>query len=94
MELRNLPYAHHEQVMMYILTRVPGAGRCGVSTPPVTAAIWPKPRLLAFGPDIIDCVMLSPKWYGEWMPKLEAEFEDQKYPRRPAIRPRLMICAM
>ncbi|EFC0963300.1 hypothetical protein CVQ08_004756, partial [Escherichia coli] len=33
--------------------------------------------LLAFGPDIIDCVMLSPKWYGEWMPKLKAEFEDQ-----------------
>ncbi|MDP8657853.1 hypothetical protein QZQ41_25045, partial [Serratia marcescens] len=30
-----------------------------------------------YGPEMIDCVMLSAKWYAEWMPKLKGEFEAQ-----------------
>ncbi|EED1847863.1 hypothetical protein EHD79_RS26215 [Escherichia coli] len=75
-ELRNLPYAQQEQVMMYILTRVPAlVGAAFDATG--NGGYLAEAALLAFGPDIIDCVMLSPKWYGEWMPKLKAEFEDQ-----------------
>lgn len=75
-ELRNLPYAQQEQVMMYILTRVPAlVGAAFDATG--NGGYLAEAALLAFGPDIIDCVMLLPKWYGEWMPKLKAEFEDQ-----------------
>ncbi|EIF5109609.1 hypothetical protein [Escherichia coli] len=75
-ELRNLPYAQQEQVMMYILTRVPALTGAAFDATG-NGGYLAEAALLAFGPDIIDCVMLSPKWYGEWMPKLKAEFEDQ-----------------
>lgn len=92
MELRNLPYAQQEQVMMYILTRVPAlVGAAFDATG--NGGYLAEAALLAFGPDIIDCVMLSPKWYGEWMPKLRPSLRI-RISSSPAIRPRLMICAM
>lgn len=40
---------------------------------------------------MIDCVMLSAKWYAEWMPKLKGEFEAQNL-TSPAIKAPLTIC--
>ncbi|EEQ3196674.1 hypothetical protein GRP00_005386, partial [Escherichia coli] len=54
-ELRNLPYAQQEQVMMYILTRVPAlVGAAFDATG--NGGYLAEAALLAFGPDIIDCV--------------------------------------
>ncbi len=53
MELRNLPYAQQEQVMMYILTRVPAlVGAAFDATG--NGGYLAEAALLAFGPDIID----------------------------------------
>ncbi|WP_048797103.1 MULTISPECIES: terminase large subunit domain-containing protein [Serratia] len=74
-ELRNLTYDQQKQVMLYILQRLPrfiGAAFDATGNGGYLA----EAALLAFGPEMVDCVMLSPKWYAEWMPKLKAEFED------------------
>ncbi|EKE0950780.1 hypothetical protein PSQ70_002764 [Salmonella enterica] len=75
-ELRNMPYEQQKQIMLYILTRVTrliGAAFDATGN----GGFLAEAALERFGPELVDCVMLSAKWYGEWMPKLKAEFEDQ-----------------
>ncbi|ELE1675553.1 terminase family protein [Salmonella enterica] len=75
-ELRNMPYEQQKQIMLYILTRVTrliGAAFDATGNGGYLA----EAALERFGPELVDSVMLSAKWYGEWMPKLKAEFEDQ-----------------
>ncbi|EGC5220332.1 TPA: hypothetical protein ACW45H_000354 [Salmonella enterica subsp. enterica serovar Newport] len=75
-ELRNMPYDQQKQIMLYILTRVTrliGAAFDATGNGGYLA----EAALERFGPELVDSVMLSAKWYGEWMPKLKAEFEDQ-----------------
>lgn len=74
-ELRNVPYTQQRQVMLYILQRIPrliGAAFDATGNGGYLA----EEALTTFGPELVDCVMLTPKWYAEWMPKLKAEFED------------------
>ncbi|EJG5922348.1 hypothetical protein NAE50_000686 [Salmonella enterica] len=75
-ELRNMPYDQQKQIMLYILeriTRLIGAAFDATGN----GGFLAEAALERFGPELVDCVMLSAKWYGEWMPKLKAEFEDQ-----------------
>ncbi|WP_239004275.1 hypothetical protein [Salmonella enterica] len=75
-ELRNMPYDQQKQIMLYILTRVTrliGAAFDATGNGGYLA----EAALERFGPELVDSVMLSARWYGEWMPKLKAEFEDQ-----------------
>ncbi len=75
-ELRNMPYQQQRQIMLYILTRVTrliGAAFDATGNGDFLA----EAALERFGPEMVDSVQLSAKWYGEWMPKLKAEFEDQ-----------------
>ncbi|HCJ1000464.1 TPA: hypothetical protein NQM72_000741 [Salmonella enterica] len=75
-ELRNMPYDQQKQIMLYILTRVTrliGAAFDATGNGDFLA----EAALEHFGPEMVDSVQLSAKWYGEWMPKLKAEFEDQ-----------------
>ncbi|EEN4101278.1 hypothetical protein C7101_14155 [Salmonella enterica subsp. enterica serovar Mikawasima] len=75
-ELRNMPYDQQKQIMLYILTRVTrliGAAFDATGNGGYLA----EAAFERFGPELVDRVMLSAKWYGEWMPKLKAEFEDQ-----------------
>ncbi|EAQ1445111.1 hypothetical protein EZ631_24410, partial [Salmonella enterica] len=75
-ELRNMPYEQQKQIMLYILeriTRLIGAAFDATGNGGYLA----EAALERFGPELVDSVMLSAKWYGEWMPKLKAEFEDQ-----------------
>ncbi|EBG0124384.1 hypothetical protein FIF56_12785 [Salmonella enterica subsp. enterica] len=75
-ELRNTPYQQQRQIMLYILervTRLIGAAFDATGNGDFLA----EAALERFGPEMVDSVQLSAKWYGEWMPKLKAEFEDQ-----------------
>ncbi|HAK6117280.1 TPA: hypothetical protein H2R31_002301 [Salmonella enterica] len=75
-ELRNMPYEQQKQIMLYILTRITrliGAAFDATGNGGYLA----EAAFERFGPELVDSVMLSAKWYGEWMPKLKAEFEDQ-----------------
>ncbi|EAY7465227.1 hypothetical protein AC152_05940 [Salmonella enterica] len=75
-ELRNMPYQQQRQIMLYILervTRLIGAAFDATGNGDFLA----EAALERFGPEMVDSVQLSAKWYGEWMPKLKAEFEDQ-----------------
>ncbi|EEN8048511.1 hypothetical protein FVV09_18885 [Salmonella enterica] len=75
-ELRNMPYEQQKQIMLYILehiARLIGAAFDATGN----GGFLAEAALERFGPELVDCVMLSAKWYGEWMPKLKAEFEDQ-----------------
>ncbi|EIE7935690.1 hypothetical protein LDT72_001666 [Salmonella enterica] len=75
-ELRNMPYQQQKQIMLYILervTRLIGAAFDATGNGDFLA----EAALEQFGPEMVDSVQLSAKWYGEWMPKLKAEFEDQ-----------------
>lgn len=75
-ELRNLTYDQQRQVMFFILERLPrfiGAAFDATGNGGYLA----EAARLKYGPEMIDCVMLSAKWYAEWMPKLKGEFEAQ-----------------
>lgn len=75
-ELRNMPYQQQRQIMLYILERITrfiGAAFDATGNGDFLA----EAALERFGPEMVDSVQLSAKWYGEWMPKLKAEFEDQ-----------------
>lgn len=75
-ELRGVTYDQQRQIMIFILTRVSrfiGAAFDATGNGGYLA----EAARLYFGPDMIDCVMLSPRWYAEWMPKLRGEFEAQ-----------------
>lgn len=75
-ELRNMPYEQQKHIMLYILTRI--ARLIGAAFDATgNGGFLAEAALEHFGPELVDCVMLSAKWYGEWMPKLKAEFEDQ-----------------
>lgn len=75
-ELRNMPYEQQKQIMLYILERI--ARLIGAAFDATgNGSFLAEAALERFGPELVDCVMLSAKWYGEWMPKLKAEFEDQ-----------------
>ncbi|EEC0684614.1 hypothetical protein AH140_000312 [Salmonella enterica subsp. enterica] len=75
-ELRNMPYEQQKQIMLYILTRITrliGAAFDATGNGDYLA----EKAMEHFGPEMVDSVQLSAHWYGEWMPKLKAEFEDQ-----------------
>ncbi|EDM3391650.1 hypothetical protein CRW96_23105 [Salmonella enterica subsp. enterica serovar Newport] len=75
-ELRNMPYQQQRQIMLYILervTRLIGAAFDATGNGDFLA----EAALERFGPEMVDSVQLTAHWYGEWMPKLKAEFEDQ-----------------
>ncbi|ECU8054512.1 hypothetical protein BJH40_17175 [Salmonella enterica subsp. enterica serovar Tilene] len=75
-ELRNMPYEQQKQIMLYIMERL--ARLIGAAFDATgNGGFLAEAALERFGPELVDCVMLSAKWYGEWMPKLKAEFEDQ-----------------
>ncbi len=75
-ELRNVTYEQQKQIMLYILTRLPRFVG-GAFDATGNGGYLAEAARLHFGPDMIDCVNLSAKWYAEWMPKLKGELEAQ-----------------
>lgn len=74
-ELRNLTYKQQEQVMFFILERLPRfAGAAFDATG--NGGYLAEQAALKFGAGMIDQVMLNIPWYAEWMPKMKGEFES------------------
>lgn len=74
-ELRNMPHRQQEQVLFYVVSRLPrftkGAMDARGNGHALAEFVAQK-----FGFDKIDLVMLSETWYREQMPPLKAAFED------------------
>lgn len=74
-EIKNAPYEVQREVMLYILARLPRF-RAAAFDATGNGGYLAEAAVLKYGTDIIDRVDLSAKWYGEWMPKMKAEFDD------------------
>ena len=74
-ELRNLTYQQQEQVMLFILKRLPRFGGAAFDAT-ANGGYLAEQAALEFGTGLIDQVSLNQAWYAEWMPKLKGEFED------------------
>jgi phage FluMu gp28-like protein len=73
-ELRSLTYKQQEQVMLFILERLPRF--CGGAFDATgNGGYLAEQAALKFGTGMIDQVQLNLPWYAEWMPKLKGEFE-------------------
>lgn len=75
-ELRNVTYDQQKQIMLTILTRLPRLVGAAFDATGNGGYLAEAARL-HFGPDMVDCVTLSAKWYAEWMPRLKGELEAQ-----------------
>lgn len=74
-ELRNLTYKQQEQVMFFILNRLPRF--CGAAFDATgNGGYLAEQAALKKGSGIVEQVQLNLSWYGEWMPKLKGEFES------------------
>lgn len=74
-ELWNMTYSGQEQILFYILSRLPRFRAAAFDATGNGGALAEAARL-KYGSDMIDEVMLNDPWYREWMPKMKAEFED------------------
>lgn len=75
-ELRNVPFRQQEQILFYIVDRLPRfrAGKLDARGNGQALAEYAMQR---YGATRIEQVMLSIEWYREHMPPFKAAFEDQ-----------------
>jgi len=73
-ELKNVTYRQQEQVMFFILDRLPRFTGSAFDATGNGGYLAEQARL-KFGTEMVDEVSLSRAWYQEWMPKLKGEFE-------------------
>ncbi len=74
-ELRNTPFKQQEQVLFYIVDRLPRLIG-GALDARGNGQYLAEETAYRYGSERIECVMLSQAWYLENMPKLKAAFED------------------
>lgn len=74
-ELRNVPFKQQEQVLFYILDRLPNL-QSGALDARGNGQYLAEQAVDEYGGDRIEAVMLSQSWYLETMPKFKAAFED------------------
>jgi phage FluMu gp28-like protein len=74
-ELRNVPFKQQEQVMKYIIDRLPRFS-AGAFDARGNGQYLAERACDYYGSGRIECVMLSQQWYLDHMPKLKARFED------------------
>lgn len=75
-EVRNCPFRQQEQILYYILDRLPrfsGAALDARGNGQYLAEVARQ----RYGQDLVDEVMLSEGWYRDNMPKLKAALEDK-----------------
>lgn len=78
LELRNCPFHQQRQMLFFICDRLPrfsGAALDARGNGQYLAEVARQ----AYGPEIIQEVMLTEGWYREHMPKLKAAFEDKTF---------------
>jgi phage FluMu gp28-like protein len=76
-ELRNVPFKQQEQVLNYIVDRLPRLA-AGALDARGNGQYLAEQTAYRYGAGRIECVMLSQAWYLEHMPKLKAAFEDDR----------------
>lgn len=74
-ELRNCPFHAQEQILFYLLDRVPRFSKMLMDARG-NGQYLAEAAQLRYGLSIIEAVMLSQPWYMENMPKFRAAFED------------------
>lgn len=74
-ELRNVPFKQQEQVLNYIVDRLPRM-QAGALDARGNGQYLAEQTAYRYGAGRIETVMLSQAWYLENMPKLKAAFED------------------
>lgn len=75
-ELRNVPYTQQQQLMAFILEKVPRLGKV-VMDATGNGAYLAEVTAQQYGEVVVEQLTLSEKWYGENMPKFRARFEDK-----------------
>lgn len=75
-EMKNTPIAQQQQVLRYIVRRLPrfNGGKMDATGNGLGLAEWAQEE---FGMGLIEAVMISVAWYLETMAPLKARFEDQ-----------------
>lgn len=76
-ELRNVPFKQQEQIMKYIIDRLPKF-QAGAFDARGNGQYLAETAVDEYGAGIIEAVMLSQSWYLDNMPKLKAAFEDDE----------------
>ena len=78
MELRDAPFRTQEQILFYLVDRLPrfSGGALDARGNGQALAEFARQR---YGPELIAEVMLSQGWYRENMPRLKAAFEDRTW---------------
>jgi phage FluMu gp28-like protein len=75
LELRNVPYSQQEQIMFYVIDRLPRFTGAAFDATGNGGSLAEK-AADKYGSEMVEQVMLNQPWYREWMPKLKAKFED------------------
>lgn len=85
-ELRSLTYKQQEQVMFFILNRLPRFSGAAFDATG-NGGYLAEQAALKFGAGMIDQVQINLSWYALWMPKLKGEFEafNLEIPRHQTI---------
>lgn len=76
-ELRNVPFKQQEQVMVYIIDRLPKF-QAGAFDARGNGQYLAEQAVYRYGAGRVEAVMLSQSWYLEAMPKFKAAFEDDE----------------
>lgn len=74
-ELRNVPFRQQEQILFYIVDRLPNF-RGGALDSRGNGQYLAEVAMQRYGEHLIDQVMLTTEWYREHMPKYKAAYED------------------
>lgn len=75
-ELSNVPHEQQKQILFYIIDRLPRFHH-GAHDARGNGQSHAEAALQRYGSTRVECVMASPKWYGEWFPKYKRAYEDR-----------------
>ncbi|MCK8043934.1 hypothetical protein MSG37_03480 [Shewanella sp. 1CM18E] len=74
-ELKNIPFRQQEQILFYIVDRLPRLRGGGMDARGNGQALAEYAQD-KYGTEVIECVMLSESFYREQMPRFKSHFED------------------
>ena len=75
LEMSNLTYDAQREILFYLCDRLPRLQGLAFDATG-NGGYLAETAALRYGVEMVEQVMLTEKWYMEWMPKLKAEFED------------------
>jgi phage FluMu gp28-like protein len=96
LEMANVPFDQQEQILWYILDRLPNLMGAALDAGGNGAQVAEK-TMQKYGPALIAQIMFSQSWYRQHMPKLKSCFEDrtlQDIPRHADMRDDLRTLEM